>query len=554
MDLQTLTVIACLALLVVVIALLLRNPGTGDGRELAQARTAAEVAGARMEAQALLLAERDARVATLAAEVEALRGSHRLVEIGRADAESRCAQATEAVSRLERAATDLREDGAKVAQQLREAETRCADAETRCAKANEGVARLERVEAELRKDLAELRQTLHQAREEQGTLQREHAALKADTDGKIASATREVESLKAIREEMTREFRDLANRTLRETGSEFSRAHEEKLNALLTPFKEQVNKFEVELRGVHEAAGRDRVALHEQIKTLTTQTQLVSQEAINLTRALKGDKQRQGAWGEAQLEQYLEHMGYVKGVHYTTQDSRTNESGDRLRPDVVLKLPGGRALIIDSKVSLVSYAAAIAAETEEERARHLREHVRAVKARIDELSARDYHDLDAGSVEWVLLFMPIEGAVSAAWAHEADIAAYAMERRIGIAYPTTLLMALRTVKHLWDIENRNANAEKIAQRGGLIYDKLASFIESFKSVEKALDSAKTAQVRALGQLSEGKGNLLSQVEHLKKLGAKTSKSLSLAFDADPEGDDAPPPAADDTARELPAAE
>ncbi len=503
-DVPNLTLMACVALLVLAASAIvaarsargdcarLRAEAEAGQRELEQARTQVEVAWATGDGQARLVADRDDRIKEVLAELAGLRTSHK------------------------------------------EAEARCADAEMRCASVTEAVKRLEMVERKLREDV-DRHATLH--REEQALharLRADHAALRADTDGKLLSSQREVLALKELRAEMTREFQALAHQTLKDTGTQFSATHTEKLTELLTPFKEQVGRFEVELREVHQSAGRDRVVLHEQIRALTTQTQAVSQEAVNLTRALKGEKQRQGAWGENRLLRYLEAMGYVEGVDFEPQASRVDADGDRWRPDVILKLPRGKCLVIDSKVSLVAYAAATGAETEEERARHLRQHLRDVKAHIDTLAAKGYQALEQGSVDWVMLFMPIEGAVSAAWAQEGDLAAYAMERRIGIAYPTTLLMALKVVKQLWEIENRNANAEKIAQRGGLIYDKLAGFIESFGVMGRALDGAKAAQIKALGQLSEGKGNLVSQVEQLKRLGAKTSKSLALAFDAETE--------------------
>ncbi len=522
-EMQTLSLMASAALMILTLGTILRARGAraeaarlrADGeaalRQLEQARIASEVARTQAEGQARLVEDRDSRLQDIAREVESLRQGHR------------------------------------------EAEARCADAESRCAKASEAVSRLEKVERELREDVAEVRRLLAGGQEEHARLKAEHAALRADTNGKLASAEREVEALKAIREEMTREFRDLAGRTLRETGSQFSEAHQQKLQELLTPFREQVGRFETELREVHKHADRDRAVLAEQVRALSAQAQAVSQDAANLARALKGDKQRQGAWGEAQLERYLELMGYRRDVDYEVQSSRTGEEGDRRRPDVILKMPGGKALVIDSKVSLSAYADAIAAETEEERERCLRIHAKNVRDRVDELAARDYQTLVDGSVDWVLLFMPIEGAVSAAWAHDGEIAAYAMERGVALAYPTSLLMALKTVKHLWNVEKRNRNAEAIADRAGKLYDKLGTFIDSFVRVGTALDDAKKAHDRALGQLNRGSGNLVGQVEKLKSLGARTGKVLGLPHDADPEEPETLP-APEDTALVLPAAE
>jgi DNA recombination protein RmuC len=392
----------------------------------------------------------------------------------------------------------------------------------------EGAATLAAVRAEGQRTAERLRSV----EEEFSRLSAAHAALQTERDQRLLSAEREMARLAGLREEMTNEFKALAAATLKDTGAQFSESHQAKLVELLTPFREQVGRFETELRAVHQEADKDRALLAQQIVALQAQAQAVSQDAANLARALKGDKQRQGAWGEAQLERYLELMGHEKGVHYTVQETRTGEEGDRRRPDVVLRMPGGKALVIDSKVSLASYADAVAAETEEERERHLKQHARNVRARVDELAERDYHHLIDGSVDWVLLFMPVEGAVSAAWAYDPELTAYAMEKGIGIAYPSTLQMALRTVKHLWDIERRNENAEAIAERAGKLYDKLAGFIDNFEQVGRALDSARNAHERARGQLSKGSGNLVGQVEKLKSLGARTGKRLGLASEED----------------------
>lgn len=535
MNPQTLTLMACAALLLLAVVGLwaarsakaecsaLRAEGAARLRELEQARAEAQVARAQGDGHVRLVQDREALLSEVRAELEAVRRSHREAIAAHAEAESRCAKSDEAVQRLEAAARLLREDGARVAQQLRD-------------------------------DAALVAQRLQAAEGELMRLRADHAALQTERDERLASAERELGNLKALREEMTKEFQALAARTLRETGSQFSEAHQQKLTELLTPFREQVGRFETELREVHKHADRDRAVLAEQVRALSAQAQAVSQDAANLARALKGDKQRQGAWGEAQLERYLELMGYRRDVDYVVQSSRTGEEGDRRRPDVILHMPGGKALVIDSKVSLSAYADAIAAETEEERERCLRLHARNVRDRVDELAGRDYQNLVDGSVDWVLLFMPIEGAVSAAWAYDGEIAAYAMERGVALAYPTSLLMALKTVKHLWNVEKRNRNAEQIADRAGKLYDKLATFLDSFSRVGTALDDARKAHDKAFGQLTKGNGNLVRQVEMLKDLGARTGKSLGVAHDGAPEDGPEALPAPDGDEVVLPAAE
>ena len=486
----------------------LRAEGLTALQALQAARTAAEVARAEGQGHAGLLAARDGRLAEVAAEVASWRQSHDEARGACADAESRSAKATEAVERLEAAAARLRADHAEAVRSLR------ADHEA-----------MLRAQAEERARVAE---RLRSVEEEFARLGAAHARLQAEGVEREASAEREVARLRGLREEMTREFQALAAATLRDTGSQFSDAHQRTLQELLTPFREQVGKFETELRAVHQEADKDRAVLAEHIRALTAQTQSVSQDAANLARALKGDKQRQGAWGEAQLERYLELMGFRRDVDFTVQSSVTGEDGDRRRPDLVLRLPGDKALVIDSKVSLSAYAEAVAAEADEERDRWLRVHAKNVRDRIDELAERDYQGLVDGSIDMVMLFMPIEGAVSAAWAQDGELAAYAMSRGVGLVYPTSLLMALKTVRHLWNVEKRNKNAEAIAERAGRLYDKLAGFIENFEMVGRALDSARSAHERARGQLTTGPGNVVRQVEQLKDLGARTGKKLGLA--------------------------
>ncbi len=481
----------------------LRGEGEARLRELAEARTALEVARAEGEAQDRLLAERDEALAQGRREMMESRQAHEAARAACAEAQSRCAEASEAVKRLEAAAERLRGDHAETIRVLREEGARAAE-------------RLRSVE------------------EEFGRLSTAHAKLQSERDERLASAEREVQRLASLREEMTREFQALAAATLRDTGAQFSEAHQAKLTELLTPFREQVGRFETELRAVHQEADKDRALLAQQVMALQAQAQAVSQDAANLARALKGDKQRQGAWGEAQLERYLELMGYRRDVDYMVQETKLGEEGDRRRPDVILRMPGDKALVIDAKVSLSAYADAVAAETEEERERCLRLHARNVRDRVDELAERDYAGLVDGSVDWVLLFMPIEGAVSAAWAYDGEIAAYAMEKGVALAYPTSLLMALKTVKHLWNVEKRNKNAEAIAERAGRLYDKLATFIDSFNRVGSAIEDARKAHDKALGQLARGNGNLVKQVEMLKDLGARTGKSLAVAADGEPE--------------------
>lgn len=383
-----------------------------------------------------------------------------------------------------------------------------------------------RAELETARHLAETRQAAI------AELEVDLAAQRADSAEKLASARREVDVLKGLREEMSLRFRELADDSLRRSGEDLEKSHAERLAALLNPFREHVGRFEEELRQIHGAADRDRARLGEQIRMLSERTESIGAEALNLTRALKGDRQKQGAWGEVILERLLEDSGLQDGVHFLRQTGGSDEEGGRYRPDVVVKMPRGKALVIDAKVSLTAYESASSAETEEQRERHLKDHVTSLRRHIDGLSQRGYETLTEGSVDYVLMFIPIEGALSEAWRVFGDLSSYATQKKVGLVTPTTLMLALRTVDHIWTVERRERNAEEIAARAGMLYDKFASFIEDMEKVGKALDQASRARNDAMVKLTSGNGNLFRQVEMLRELGARTRKRLPLGFESE----------------------
>lgn len=409
-----------------------------------------------------------------------------------------------------------------------------ATAQEECARLNEAVRRLETAAEEARHATGKLTESHSHLQVKHTELQSAHAALQADTDGKLASAEREKKALQEMREELSRRFQELAAETLRSTGEDFAKNQIDKLDSLLKPFKDHVGRFETELRNVHKSADEERARLGEQIRHLTQRSEAISLEATNLTRALKGDKQRQGAWGEMILEGVLEASGLIEGVHYDRQTTWTDEEGGRWRPDVVVRMPREKCLVIDSKVSLVDYEAAISAETEEARSQHLRAHVAAIRRHIDMLAAKGYAALQQASVDYVLMFMPIEGALSEAWRQQADLTSYAMGKGVSIVTPTTLMLALKTVDHIWTVERREQNAEAIADRAGKLYDKVAGFVADMQRVETALGHAAKAHDDAMRKLAKGPGNVLGQVDKLKTMGARTTKDLRMEFEPEPE--------------------
>ena len=408
-------------------------------------------------------------------------------------------------------------------------------AEKECSRLLEAEKRLEQAVEETRVASRQLTERHGRFQDEHAALQKSHAALQADSNGKLASAEREVAVLKELREEMTRRFDELATAALRRTREDFSKSHTEKLTELLTPFREHVGRFETELRNVHKSADEERARLGEQIRQLTQRSESISAEATNLTRALKGDKQRQGAWGEMILEGVLEASGLLEGVHYDRQKSHVDENGTRWRPDVVVRMPRGKCLVIDSKVSLVAYEAATSADNDQMRVEQLKTHVASVRKHIDGLASKGYASLEQGSVDYVLMFVPIEGALSEAWKQQSDLTSYAIGKGVGLVTPTTLMLALKTIDHIWTVERREQNAEAIAERAGLLYDKVVGFVADMQKVSAALDNATKAHGDAMGKLTTGRGNLVGHVEKLKKMGARTNKTIGISFEADDEG-------------------
>ncbi len=379
-------------------------------------------------------------------------------------------------------------------------------------------------------DLSKLRRRLDEETEKQTRLSKRISELETEMKAERAASEERIEMLTKVREGMEAKFKDLAAEALKVQGEQFSKANLERLDLALTPLKEHVGHFEKELKAVHKATIEDRARLKAEIEQLSRRSEAISQEAVALTRALKGDRQRQGAWGEMILESILERSGLREGEEYETQAHRVSDEGDRLRPDVVVNIPGGKTLVVDSKVSLVAYTDAVNAEDEEVATSARKRHVASLKTHIDGLAARDYQHAEDSTVDYVILFVPIEGALSEALRVDGQLTEYALDKNVTIATPTTLMMALKTIAHVWAVERRNQNAEAIAERAGRLYDKVVGFVDNMKNVGKRLDQAQDAYQGAFGQLSSGRGNVLSHVERLKELGARTNKSIGVSFD------------------------
>ena len=332
--------------------------------------------------------------------------------------------------------------------------------------------------------------------------------------------------LQNAREELTLQFKNLANDILEEKSKRFSEQNQQSLGQLLDPLKTKLQEFQGKVEQVYVQEGKDRSALAEQVRQLMELNKTVSQEANNLTKALKGSNKTQGNWGELVLERVLESSGLRKGEEYDVQESHTLEDGRRLQPDVVVHLPEDRHLVIDAKATLVAYEDYANAEDDKHREAALKRHLDAVRSHIKGLSDKNYQDLyGLKSLDFVLMFVPIEPAFMLAVTHDRELYMDAWNKNVLLVSPSTLLFVVRTVANLWRQEAQTRNAQDIAKRGAELYDKLAGFVEDMESLGTRLNQAQKDYDGAINKLSTGRGNVIRQAEMLKKLGVKPSKSL-----------------------------
>jgi DNA recombination protein RmuC len=351
---------------------------------------------------------------------------------------------------------------------------------------------------------------------------------------------------------LTDQFKALANEILEEKSKRFTEQNQSNLGALLDPLKLKITEFQTKIEDNYVKEGRDRTALGEQVRQLMELNQHLSEDAKNLTRALRGSSKAQGTWGEWILEKVLEASGLRKGEEYVVQSSHTREDGTRALPDVILHLPEGRSLVIDSKVSLVAYEEFAVTENEAERAAAGKRHMESIRGHIKGLSGKNYQTLySLNSLDFVLLFVPIEPAFMLAVASDRDLFMDAWNRNVLLVSPSTLLFVVRTVAHLWRQEAQSRNAQEIAKRGAELYDKFVGFVEDMNSLGNRLKQAQVAFDDANNKLSNGRGNLVGQAQKLRQLGVKPSKSLSPALVDGAYESDELPFAVEEAAAKLP---
>ncbi len=390
--------------------------------------------------------------------------------------------------------------------------------------------------SELERDLAAQKESSERLAEAKAAAEKQSAIDAEALRQERRQAEEKLALLAAGREQMTREFKSLAADVMRSHGETFSRQNKEQIELILAPLRDRIGEFQSGLETAQKESSNERAVLADQIRRL-------SEDSSNLTRALRGEAQAQGAWGEMILGSILERSGLREGEEYRTQQSHTTEEGDRLRSDVLVDLPGGQRIVIDSKVSLSAFHDYVNAESAADRASHLKRHLASIRAHIKSLSAKQYHAAAGSQLDYVVLFMPIEGALAAALQEDPNLTAEAVAANVAIATPTTLMIALRTVANVWQVERRNRNAELIAQKAGKIYDKLVGFLEDMELLGNRLNQARAACDEAMSKLSSGKGNLVRQVEQLKHLGAKAAKSISADLldgnESDPDAEPSP---------------
>ena len=433
--------------------------------------------------------------------------------------------AQESFAEIERATTLARSQGVQEGQALKEQQL------TEAAKSLAAThARLE-VQAE---QLQQQELFLSSARAELSKSQSDFAALTARMD-EIKAGFQEKEKLfNETSTKLKQEFELLANKVFDAQGSK----QQQSLQLMLNPFREQIGDFKKKVEEVYQSDTKERASLLNEVQNLQKASERINAEAENLTKALKGDNKLQGNWGELVLERVLEESGLRKDYEYFVQTSSRDAEGKIKRPDVVIRLPDGKDVIIDSKVNLVAYEQAVASEVDEEREQYLSQHLTALRSQIKGLSEQDYDQLpDIRSLDFVLLFIPIESAFTLAMEADRRLFTEAVNKRIMLVSPTTLMMALRIINNLWRVEKQNKNAQEIASKAGALYDKLNGVVEEVDKLGKQLTTLQGTYDNVYSRLASGRGNLVNQAEKFRKLGARVKKPIAPSLLKDLESDD-----------------
>ena len=380
----------------------------------------------------------------------------------------------------------------------------------------------------LKREAQSAKDEIIQERSKSESLQIERTRLQTENNNLIEKLKEQKTQLEDLQERFSKEFENLANRILDDKSKKFTEQNEAQLKNILDPLKDRIRDFEKRVNETHNESAIERSALKEQLRIMSDMNKRMSEEALNLTKALKGDSKKQGNWGELILEKVLEKSGLTKGREYDVQQSFTLEDGSRLQPDVIIHLPENKNLIVDSKVSLVAYERYISSDDDDKDAQEafLKEHIASIRTHIKGLSGKSYHNLyGIGSPDFVLLFIPIEPAFILSISSDNELYNDAFDKNVVLVSPTTLLATLRTIANVWKQEYQSQNAMEIAKQGADMYDKFVAFVEDMIKVGKFMDDSKKTYSEAMNKLHEGKGNLVRRAENMKKLGVKAGKQL-----------------------------
>lgn len=363
-------------------------------------------------------------------------------------------------------------------------------------------------------------------RNEKDSLAIQLSKKEVDFDNLLERHKEQKNEVEQLQEKFTKEFENLANKILDEKSNKFTEQNKENMKNILSPLQDKIQLFEKKVEDTHKESIDYHAALRQQIVGLQQMNLQMSKETLNLTKALKGDSKMQGNWGELILERVLEKSGLEKDREYFVQQSHTNAEGSRVFPDVVINLPDGKKMIVDSKVSLTAYEKYINEEDDNLKAGYLKEHILSIKRHVEQLGEKNYQDLyQMESPDFVLLFIPIEPAFAIALNEDTALYNKAFEKNIVIVTPSTLLATLRTIDSMWTNQKQQENAVEIARQAGALYDKFEGFVGDLIKIGKKIDESKVEYGAAMNKLVEGKGNLIVSVEKLKKMGAKAKKAL-----------------------------
>jgi len=373
----------------------------------------------------------------------------------------------------------------------------------------------------------------NEANERNKNLELQYAILKTRYEEELKASSEKLQVLKNAKDELSNEFKLLANKIFEDKSKQFSTSNKEQLELMLKPFREQISNFSKESKEQFMARSKETYLLKDELLRLKEMNQQLSSDAINLTKALKGENKTQGNWGELVLENILEQSGLRIGVEYELQATLKSEEGKSYRPDVIIHMPQERDIIIDSKVSLVAYERFMSSEDEREKKLALKEHINSISSHVKELSQKQYENLQGvNSLDFVLLFMPIEGAFLLALEQDGEFFKNAYEKNILVVSPSTLLVTLRTIEHIWRTQRQEEHAQKIAYEAEAMYDKLVGFVEEMQNIGRTLEKTQESYDKAMGRLHTGRGNVIKRAENIKELGIKPKKELSVVSESD----------------------